>query len=175
MERICFFYTERLKIKNMIFDDCDIVASEWGHKEYGKYLSDSFYKNGNEIRKLLKEELKSCENWTDEYYFSVFSKSYDIFIGTACVFKEKEEGVWGIGYTIFHEFWNNGYACELIAGLCKFIKHKGGLFVSSSIAKDNIASLKVCYKNDMKVFKETSFKKTGTDIVYSSYELRKKL
>lgn len=44
------FETERLFIRDMVIEDCDEVSKIWGNVEVGKYLVDSYYKNGDEIR-----------------------------------------------------------------------------------------------------------------------------
>lgn len=171
------FSTLRLDIKDMTFFDCDYAAKEWGDKEAGKYLADMPYKNGDELREILREELSCPESWKDDFYFSVFKKDTNIIIGTACVFTEKNKGkdIWGIGYTIAKTEWKKGYATELISGLIDFIKLQGGKIVTSLVAKDNIGSLKACYKNGMKKFIKTCFKKKCTSIEYEAYELRKNI
>lgn len=104
------FYTERLNIADMRFSACDYAAKEWGNEISGKYMCDPFYKNGDELRDILKDELKNSEKWTDDFYFSVFKKENDEIIGTACAFEvEKSKGIWGIGYSIKRTEWNKGY------------------------------------------------------------------
>ena len=76
------FFTERLNIADMQFSDCDYAAKEWGNEISGKYMCDPFYKNGEELRDILKDELENSEKWTDDFYFSVFKKENDEIIGT---------------------------------------------------------------------------------------------
>ena len=82
-----------------------------------------------------------------------------------------------MGYWIFDKAnqWNKGYGAELVNGLCKFLKLHNAEIINTLIAKDNISSLKICFKNGFEIFKETEFIKSGTDIKYSAYEFRKKL
>ena len=79
--------TERLNIAHMQFSDCDYAAKEWGNEISGKYMCDPFYKNGDELRDILKDELENSKKWTDDFYFSVFKKENDVlvkeFISTA--------------------------------------------------------------------------------------------
>lgn len=56
------FSTERLNIADMRFSDCDYAAKEWGNEISGKYMCDPFYKNGDELRDILKDELENSEN-----------------------------------------------------------------------------------------------------------------
>lgn len=48
------FETERLFVRDMVVDDCDLVAKIWGNVEVGKYLADPYYKNGEELRNCFK-------------------------------------------------------------------------------------------------------------------------
>lgn len=86
-----------------------------------------------------------------------------------------DEDIWGIGYTFKKEFWGKGLATELISSLEKFVKSKGGKYLSADIAKDNIGSLKSCYKNNFDNYRQLTFAKAGTDIVYEALEFRKKI
>ena len=83
--------------------------------------------------------------------------------------------VWAIGYAFKKEFWGQGLATELINGLEKFVKIKGGKYLSADVAKENIGSLKACYKNDFENYRQMTFAKAGTDIVYEAFELIKKI
>ena len=83
--------------------------------------------------------------------------------------------VWAIGYAFKKEFWGQGLATELINGLEKFVKIKGGKYLSADVAKENIGSLKACYKNDFKNYRQMTFAKAGTDILYEAFELIKKI
>lgn len=43
----------------------------------------------------------------------------------------------------------------------------------ADVAKENIGSLKACYNNGFKNYRQMTFKKAGTDIIYHALELRK--
>ncbi len=80
------FETESLFILDMTMDDCDFVASLWGDFEIGKYLSDPYYEDGNELRACFKNgELENNEAWTDDFFFVLVDKEEKIIIGTACL------------------------------------------------------------------------------------------
>lgn len=169
------FTTDRLIIRDMTRQDCDEVAEIWGNAEVGKYLADPYYKNGDEIRSCFKNgELDDSKNWTDDFYFILLNKINKQIIGTSCAWKIDEE-VWAIGYTFKKECWGKGLATELICSLEKFIKARGGKYISADVAKENIGSIKACYNNNFKKHRELTFKKSGTDIVYEGVELRKKI
>ena len=169
------FETERLFIRDMVIEDCDEVSKIWGNVEVGKYLADSYYKNGDEIRSCFKNgELDNSENWTDDFYFVLLDKINKQIIGTTCAW-EMDEEVWAIGYTFKKECWGKGLATDLICSLEKFVKAKGGKYISADVAKENIGSIKACYNNGFSDYRQISFNKLGTDIIYDGLELRKKL
>lgn len=169
------FTTDRLIIRDMTIDDLDQVAKIWGNPEVSKYLADPYYKDGYELRACFKNgELDNSKDWIDDFYFVILDNINKETIGTACAWK-MDEDVWGIGYTFKKEFWGKGLATELISSLEKFVKAKGGKYLSADIAKENIGSLKACYKNDFENYRQMTFAKAGTDIVYDAFELRKKI
>lgn len=167
------FSTIRLDIRDMKPEDCDYAASQWGHPVYGQYMADPYYKNGDELRSILADELANHDTWTDDFYYTVFEKDANTIVGTACAFLEKEPGHWGIGYSINHDLWGQGLATELIAGLVRFAHHQGAKVVSAKVAKDNVASVKACLRNGFEVAAEDSFTKSGTQMSLQAYHLHK--
>lgn len=169
------FTTARLIIRDMTMADLDQVAKIWGNPEVSKYLADPYYKDGDDIRSCLKNgELDNSEDWTDDFYFVILDKINKEIIGTACTWK-MDEAHWGIGYTFKKEFWGKGLATELISSLEKFVKSKGGKYLSVDVAKENVWSLRACYKNNFNNYREMTFAKAGTNIVYEAFELRKEI
>ena len=66
------FMTDRLAVRDMDMTDCDEVAEIWGDVEVGKYLTDPYYKDGDEIRNCFKNgELDNSESWNDDFYFVI--------------------------------------------------------------------------------------------------------
>lgn len=169
------FTTARLIIRDMTTADLDQVSNIQGDPEVSKYLADPYYKGGDDIRACFKNgEFDNSEDWTDDFYFVILDKINKEIIGTSCAWK-MDEYIWGIGYTFKKEFWGKGLATELISSLEKFVKSKGGKYLSADIAKDNIGSLKACYKNNFDNYRQLTFAKAGTDIVYEALEFRKKI
>lgn len=168
------FETKSLDIRYMTVDDCDYAAMEWGDEEYGKYLVDEAYRDGDHLREILKSDLEMSDEWSDGFYFSVFEKSTDSIVGTACLF-QMEGDLWGIGYTISHNHWRLGYATELVGGLCEYAKAIGIKTISSDVVQENVGSVKACMNNGFEIYSEDVFRKRNTNIEYKSYDLRKKL
>lgn len=169
------FKTDRLIVRDMTLDDLDQVAKIWGDIDVGKYLSDPYYKDGDDLRDCFKNGvLDNSIYWSDDFYFVLLDKINNQIIGTACT-RRMDGDIWGIGYTFKKEFWGKGLGTGLISALEKFIKSRGGKFISADVAKENIGSLKACYKNAFKNYRDITFKKAGTDIIYDALELRKKI
>lgn len=167
------FKTDRLIIRDMTLEDLDQVAKIWGNIEVGKYLADPYYKDGEDLRSCFGSGVfDNSSYWDDDFYFVLLDKINNQIIGTACTWIIDGD-IWGIGYTLKKESWGKGLATELISALEKFIKSKGGKFVSADVAKENIGSLKACYNNGFKNYRQMTFKKAGTDIIYHALELRK--
>lgn len=169
------FKTDRLIVRDMTLDDLDQVAKIWGDIDVGKYLSDPYYKDGDDLRDCFKNGvLDNSIYWSDDFYFVLLDKINNQIMGTACTWR-MDVDIWGIGYTFKKEFWCKGLATELISALEKFIKSRGGKFISADVVKENIGSLKACYKNGFKNYRQMNFKKAGTNIIYDALELRKKI
>lgn len=157
--------TERLLLRATRHEDLDAIAAIWGDSEGGKYLSDPFYKSGEEIKEIL--------DFTPEcpvYYFAAIPHGLDEVITTCSLGPENiDSDVWAIGYTVRKDCWGNGYAGEMINAMINFAKNKGLHAIIAPVAKENIASNKVLQKCGFRIYRESSFKKSGTDITYPSY------
>lgn len=65
-----------------------------------------------------------------------------------------------------------GYATEMIKGLCGFCIENGAEYITADVAKLNYSSNAVLRKLGFKIEKEGAFKKSGTNIIYESYTYR---
>jgi len=155
--------TQRLLLKTTEQEDLDAVASIWGDIEGGKYLPDPYYKSGNEILEILDDDL-DCPC----YYFVAFQTGFDEVIGTCSLgFESADE--YSIGYTIKKDYWGNGYAVEMVHALIDFTRTLGIKSITAPVAQENKASNRVMEKCGFFIYTESSFKKSGTDIVYPTF------
>ena len=155
--------TERLILKSMTLDDAEIAWSFWGDYEIGKYLADPYYKDANELREIIAD----IDEW-DEYPFIVYDKSTGEVVGTCSLGEEGGPTQWGFGYCVRKDFWGKGYATEIGKALINFAYSLGIHDFQGSVATENIGSRRVMEKCGMHLDHESSFRKQGTDIVYTS-------
>lgn len=140
------------------------VVTIWGDPISGKYLADPYYENAEELAESLGDELES-----EYYYFVVSLIGTEAVMGTCSIGPEKDPTIWGIGYTVRKEYWGNGYATEMIKAMLDFAYSCGIRNFVSHVAQENKASNRVMQKLNFQIDQETSFNKSGTDIVFPSY------
>ena len=155
--------TQRLLLKTTKQEHLDAVASIWGDMEGGKYLPDPYYKSGNEIAEILDDD-PDCP----VYYFVAFRTGFDEIIGT-CSLGFENAAEYSIGYTIKKDYWGNGYAVEMVHALIGFARKLCIKSITAPVAQENKASNRVMEKCDFSIDGESSFKKSGTDIVYPTF------
>lgn len=156
--------TKRLVLRAMTQDDAELAFSIWGDHEDGKYLSDPYYKDAEELRKLFCD----IPDWTD-YPYLAFEKDTNDFAGTCSIGPEERDDEWGIGYCVARGKRGKGYATEMAKAMIDFAHSCGIHDYTGGVAKENEASCHVMKNIGMHIDHETSFKKHGTDIVYPSY------
>jgi len=157
--------TKRLLLKTPTQEDLNAIASMWGDIEAGKYLCDPYYTSGTEIAVILEED-PDCP----EHYFVARRTGFDEVMGTCSIGLENADtNEYAIGYTIKKEYWGNGYAIEMVHALIDFARESGVKSISAPVAQENRASNRVLQKCGFSIDKESSFKKSGTDVVYPSF------
>jgi [ribosomal protein S5]-alanine N-acetyltransferase len=161
--------TDRLIIKKTMKDDADFCLDIWLDDEMGKYLSDPPREKANDTYLKWKENV---ENYDGCYYFVAVSKETGNYIGTCSAVPSEDNKQWDIGYAIHKNYWNQGYATEMIKALIDFCLINGGRNITAPVAKENISSNAVLRKLNFYIEKEGAFKKSGTDIIYDEYTYR---
>lgn len=157
--------TQRLFLRTTKQEDLDAVASMWGDVESGKYMPDPNYKSGSEIVEILEDD-PDCP----VYYFVAFCIDCDEIMGTCSLgFENAAADEYSIGYTVKKDYWGNGYAGEMVHALIDFARKLGIKSIIAPVAKENKASNRVLEKCGFFINGESSFKKSGTDIVYPTF------
>lgn len=126
-------YQNSLPSKNR-FDDGQIDVSTL---DYEWYL------------KLLQRRQKEADN-DYCYMFNIFLKDNKTSIGYCDITTQFREDIQyaKIGYTIFNNYWNQGYGTEVVEGLTKIGFEKLGFHrLEAHINLDNEASKKIVLKN----------------------------
>ncbi|BCN30830.1 GNAT family N-acetyltransferase [Anaeromicropila herbilytica] len=159
--------TERLFLRGFEKDDAPFAISIWNDPEMGEYLSDPTEENmSDEYRKFI-ETLGDDENCC--YLIAEFKKDAKR-IGT-CSFIPNEDGkVFDIAYCVHKNYWNNGYATEMVQGMIEYAKNKGAKKITVAVDKENGASNAVMRKLGFHVGSEGSYKKSGTELVFADYK-----
>ncbi|MCL2619774.1 MAG: GNAT family N-acetyltransferase [Defluviitaleaceae bacterium] len=157
--------TQRLSLRTIKQEDLDAVAAIWGDIEGGKYMPDPDYKSGAEIAEILEDD-PECP----VYYFVALRKGLDEIIGTCSLgFENTNADEYSIGYNVKKDYWGNGYAIEMVYALIDFARKLGIKAITASVAKENKASIRVVEKCGFIIEGESSFKKSGTDIVHPAH------
>ena len=157
--------TQRLLLRTTKQEDLDAVAAMWGDIEASKYMPDPNYKSGAEIAEILEDD-PNCP----VYYFVAFRIGFDEIIGTCSLgFENAEADEYSIGYNVKKDYYGNGYAAEMVHALIDFARKLGIRSITAPVAKENKASNRVMEKCGFFIVGESSFKKSGTDILHSTF------
>ena len=76
---------------------------------------------------------------------------------------------YSIGYNVKKDYRGNGYAGEMVRALIDLARELGIKAITSPVAKENKASNRVMEKCGFSVAGESSFKKSGTGVVFPTY------
>jgi len=157
--------TERLMLKTTGQADLDAVAAIWGDIEGCKYMPDPNYKSGEEISEILEDD-PDCP----VYYFVAFRTGFDEIVGTCSLGLENaKSSEYSIGYNVKKDYWGNGYAVEMVHALIDFAREMGIKSILSPVAQENAASKRVMEKCGFVIAGESSFTKSGTDVVHPTF------
>jgi len=160
--------TQRLSLRATQQEDLDAVAAIWGDVEGGKYMPDPCYSSGAEISEILEDD-PECP----VYYFVATLTGTDEITGTCSLgFENAKTSEYSIGYNVKKDYWGNGYAGEMIYALIDFARELGIKSITAPVAKENKASNRVMEKCGFYIDGESSFRKSGTDLVYPTYIYR---
>ena len=158
-------YTKNLTLRTTQQNDLDAVAAIWGDNEGGKYLSDPYYQSGEELVSIL-EETPECPVY---YFVASLSGFNDVMATCSLGMENPDSDTWSIGYTVKKDYWGNGYAVEMVKALIDFARNKGINTIVAPVAQENKASNRVMQKCGFHIDRESSFKKSGTNITYLSF------
>jgi len=156
---------DKLFIRTTKQEDLDAVAAIWGDIEGGKYMPDPNYTSGSEIAEILEDD-PDCP----VYYLVAFRTGSDEIVGTCSLgFENATANEYSIGYNVKKDYWGNGYAVEMVHALIAFARTLGIKSITAPVAKENKASNRVMEKCGFAIVGESSFKKSGTDIVHPTF------
>lgn len=159
--------TKRLLIRSTCESDGPACLDIWLDDEMGKYMADPPRDKADESTLNFAVNIENDEDW---YPMVVFHKVTGDFLGTCSIVPMDDGKRWDFGYAVHKKYWRQGYATEFLQKLIELGKQQGVRSFSANVAQDNTASNAVLKKLGFRVQKDTeSFRKRGTDIIYSVY------
>lgn len=158
--------TQRLILRGFEKSDAGFAIGIWNDPEMGEYLPDPALDHIDEayLRSVeaLGEDEKCC-------YLISESKDSRERIGT-CSFIPGEEGrAYDIAYCVHRKFWGNGYATEMARGMINYAREQGAHKITVDVNRENKASNAIVRRLGFRVTGERTYKKRGTERVYTDY------
>ena len=143
--------TERLILREFKLSDARALFKLNSDPEVVKYTGDKAFKSIDEAKQFLS-------NYTDYQIngygrWAMITKLDHEFIGW-CGLKLNEESQIDLGFRIFRNHWNKGFASEAAKACLDYgFNHYGFKKIIGRVVSDNIASIKVLEKLGMKFWK----------------------
>lgn len=146
-------YTERLEIRQLTSEDYNVWIAGFNNRLEKQNVFDSENINVSEWDKHFYEnvikELNELAEKDDAYIFGVFLRDTGEHIGKL-EFTVLQRGRFNwciLGYLIHNQYWNNGYASEMLRIINQIGLKLDFHRIEAHIHPDNIASIKVIEKN----------------------------
>ncbi len=158
--------TPRLYLRSFEKEDARFAISIWNDPEMGEYLPDEAMEEPDEdyIREIeaLSEDEECC-------YLISELKDMHVRIGT-CSFMVSDNGrTYDIAYCVHRDYWGRGYATEAAKGMIDYAVKQGAKKITVRVNKENTASNRVVEKLGFQVTGECTYKKRGTERVFTDY------
>ncbi|MDE7019220.1 MAG: GNAT family N-acetyltransferase [Lachnospiraceae bacterium] len=158
--------TTRLYLRSFEKEDARFAISIWNDPEMGEYLPDEAM---TEIDENYVREIEQLSEAEDCCYFISELKDTHQKIGT-CSFMVSDDGkIYDIAYCVHRDHWRNGYATEAAKGMIDYAVKQGADTITVRVNKENIASNQVVRKLGFTLTGEKSYKKRGTQKMFTDY------
>lgn len=142
----------------------------WLDDEMGRYLADPPRALADESYLNFAVGIEEDDGW---YPMVAIHRETGAFVGTCSVVPAEDGTCWDLGYCIHRDFWQQGYATEMVSRLIEEGKRRGVRAFTAAVAQENAASNALCRKLGFRVWKEDgAFRKKGTEIVYREFIYR---
>lgn len=158
--------TRRLFLRGFERADVPFAVSVWNDPEMGEYLPDPSEENMDEEYRAALENLGDDEKCC---YLISELKGTGERVGTCSFIPSGDGEVYDIAYCVHKKFWRNGYATEMVEGLLGYAREHGGRKITVRVNRENPGSNAIMKKFGFKVVGEVSYKKRGTDLVFTDY------
>lgn len=148
--------TNRLILRKITMNDSNDLFINWGSDiKTNEFLTFKCHESEDTTKKMINYWLKKYQN--NGYEWGIVLKDTNEMIGIISADTSYKYSTIEIGYSISSKYWNNGYTTEAIKEIINYLfKECNYKIIEAIIPSDNIASIKVAEKCDMKL--ETALK-----------------
>lgn len=141
--------TERLLLREINFDDVDLIVEYCNDPDISKYMYLPYPYSREDAINWINKHKEDYKN--DKLYtFGIVLKETNLLVGAISLSNKKEDQNGEIGYWIGKKHWSNGYASEAMKAIIEFaFKVKNYHRIFARCIAENIASSKVMMKNGL--------------------------
>ena len=143
--------TNRLILRKITMNDSNDLFINWGSDiKTNEFLTFKCHESEDTTKKMINYWLKKYQN--NGYEWGIVLKDTNEMIGIISADTSYKYSTIEIGYSISSKYWNNGYTTEAIKEIINYLfKECNYKIIEAIIPRDNIASIKVAEKCDMKL------------------------
>ena len=143
--------TNRLILRKITMDDSNDLFINWGSDiKTNEFLTFKCHESEDTTKKMINYWLKKYQN--NGYEWGIVLKDANEMIGIISADTSYKYSTIEIGYSISSKYWNNGYTTEAIKEIINYLfKECNYKIIEAIIPSDNIASIKVAEKCEMKL------------------------
>lgn len=143
--------TNRLILRKITMDDSNDLFINWGSDiKTNEFLTFKCHESEDTTKKMINFWLKKYQN--NGYEWGIVLKDTNEMIGIISADTSYKYSTIEIGYSISSKYWNNGYTTEAIKEIINYLfKECNYKIIEAIIPSDNIASIKVAEKCEMKL------------------------
>ena len=150
------FETEHMRVRKFCPEDAPRLYRNHQEPEVRKWIPNECYGDLEEAEGAIGFFVRCVEQKRLPYVLAVELKENGALIGDTGINEvEGKSGEVEIGYTICWEYKGRGYATELVAAMCDFVKSDFGFCtIYGRVMKGNDASVRVLEKNGFTFLRE---------------------
>ena len=143
--------TNRLILRKITMNDSNDLFINWGSDiKTNEFLTFKCHESEDITKKMINYWLKKYQN--NGYEWGIVLKDTNEMIGIISADTSYKYSTIEIGYSISSKYWNNGDTTEAIKEIINYLfKECNYKIIEAIIPSDNIASIKVAEKCDMKL------------------------
>ena len=157
--------TSRLYLRGFTPADAAFALSIWNDPEMGEYLLDECMET---VSDEYFREIQALGDDPECCYLIAEDKTTGERIGT-CSFIPTGD-VYDIAYCVHKQYWRQGYATEMVAGMIGYAKRQGAKKVTVVVSSENPGSNAVVRKFGFQLAETLMEKKRGSGREFTDYK-----